>query len=115
MTGVFKTRIFHVVTRQQTLRGGMISLLFICVILQRAFADPSITCFQDDVKCEMVNDNLISTYVGMTWQECLDLCEEENACLALNLFGQDIATSILTMLASYSPSVKARSPARIVF
>ena len=52
-------------------------------------ADPSITCFQDNLKCEMMNGNLIETYIGTTWEECSLLCEDEVACLTFNFFGPE--------------------------
>jgi len=52
-------------------------------------ADPSITCFQEDLKCVAMNDNLIRTYIGITWQECSLLCEDELACETFNFFGQN--------------------------
>ena len=48
---------------------------------------PNITCFQDNLKCEMMNGNLIETFVGTTWQECSILCEDQLACLTFNFFG----------------------------
>ena len=74
------------------------SLLFFILLLREAtaelptgtkHADPSITCFQEDLKCEMVNDNLIATYIGITWQECSLLCEDEIACETFNFFGEN--------------------------
>merc|ERR1712012_702270 len=52
-------------------------------------AYPSITCFQEDLKCVAMNDNLIRTYIGITWQECSLLCEDELACETFNFFGQN--------------------------
>ena len=52
-------------------------------------ADPSITCFQEDLKCVAMNDNLIRTYIGITWQECSLLCEDEIACETFNFFGEN--------------------------
>ena len=37
----------------------------------------------------MVNDNLIATYIGITWQECSFLCEDEIACETFNFFGEN--------------------------
>ena len=74
------------------------SLLLFVLLLREAtaelptatkYADPSITCFQEDLKCEMVNDNLIATYIGITWQECSLLCEDEIACETFNFFGEN--------------------------
>merc|ERR1712012_735920 len=52
-------------------------------------ADPSITCFQEDLSCVAMNDNLIRTYIGITWQECSLLCEDEIACETFNFFGEN--------------------------
>merc|ERR1712012_5653 len=52
-------------------------------------ADSSITCFQEDLKCVAMNDNLIRTYIGITWQECSLLCEDEIACETFNFFGEN--------------------------
>merc|ERR1712223_1678347 len=52
-------------------------------------ANPSITCFQEDLKCVATNDNLIATYIGITWQECSLLCEDEIACETFNFFGEN--------------------------
>ena len=49
----------------------------------------NITCFQDNKKCEIENDNLIEMIVGTTWQECQLLCEDEQECLAFNFYGPE--------------------------
>ena len=67
----------------------MTSLFLVSMMLQAVMADSSITCFQDNLKCEMVNGNLIETYVGTTWEECKLLCEDEVACLTFNYFGPE--------------------------
>ena len=89
----------------------MTILLLVSMMLQTVMADSSITCFQDNLKCEMTNGNLIETYVGTTWQECSLLCEDELTCLSFNY---TLATSIRTMPASCSRSAKVRFPPRIV-
>ena len=65
----------------------MTSLLLVSMMLQAVMADSSITCFQDNLKCEMMNGNLIDMYVGTTWQECTLLCEDEVSCLTFNHLG----------------------------
>ena len=67
----------------------MTSLFLVSMMLQAVMADSSITCFQDNLKCEMMNGNLIETYVGTTWKECSLLCEDEAACLTFNYFGSE--------------------------
>ena len=65
----------------------MTSLLLVSMMLHAVIAYSSITCFQDNLKCEMMNGNLIEMIVGTTWQECSLLCEDEVACLTFNHFG----------------------------
>ena len=67
----------------------MTSLILASIMLQAVMADPSITCFQDNLKCEMMNGNLIDMIVGTTWEQCSLLCEDEVACLTFNYFGPD--------------------------
>ena len=65
----------------------MTSLFLVSMMLQAVIADSSITCFQDNLKCEMMNGNLIEMIVGTTWEECSLLCEDEVACMTFNFFG----------------------------
>ena len=67
----------------------MTSLLLVSMMLHAVIAYSSITCFQDNLKCELMNGNLIETYVGVTWEECSLFCEDELACLMFNYFGPD--------------------------
>jgi len=67
----------------------MTSLFLVSMMLQAVMADSSITCFQDNLKCEMTNGNLIETNVGVTWEECKLLCEDEVTCLTFNYFGPE--------------------------
>ena len=92
----------------------MTSLILASIMLQAVMADPSITCFQDNLKCEMRNGNLIETYIGTTWEECSLLCEDEVACLTFNFFGPE-SNFHPHMLVSCSRSAKVRFPPRIVF
>ena len=55
----------------------MTSLILASIMLQAVMADPSITCFQDNLRCEVTDDNLIDMIVGTTWEECSLLCEDE--------------------------------------
>ena len=67
----------------------MASLLLVSIMLQAALAESSITCFQDDLKCQVSNGNLIEMHVETTWQECSLLCQNDPACMAFNFFGPD--------------------------
>ena len=67
----------------------MTSLILASIMLQAVMADPSITCFQDNLRCEMRNGNLIDMIVGTTWEQCSLLCEDEVACLTFNFFGPE--------------------------
>merc|ERR1719242_1032357 len=67
----------------------MTSLILASIMLQAVMADPSITCFQENLRCEMTDENLIDMIVGTTWEECSLLCEDEVACLTFNFFGPE--------------------------
>ena len=65
------------------------SLILARILLQAVMADPSITCFQDNLRCERTDENMIDMIVGTTWEECSLLCEDEVACLTFNFFGPE--------------------------
>ena len=64
-------------------------LLLLGIMLGAVMTDPSITCFQDNQKCEVMNGNLIDMYVQTTWEECSLLCQDDLSCLAFNFFGAE--------------------------
>ena len=71
-------------------RSGMLLAPFLFFLFSRANSGPQIDCFIDLQECDIREDNLISTFLGIpSTEECQHLCEDELTCTAFTHFGSN--------------------------
>ena len=68
----------------------MLLALFMLFLFSRVNSGPQIDCFIDLQECDIREDNLISTFLGIpSTEECQQLCEDELTCTAFTHFGSN--------------------------
>ena len=68
----------------------MLPLLFLLKftsLLETVVANQGTTCFMDNVKCDISDGTLIKMHIETTWEQCSNLCQAEENCVAFNFFG----------------------------
>ena len=65
-------------------------MFLVVLLLSSVTASPQIDCFIDQQECDIRQDNLIHTFLGIpSIEECQQLCEDEVTCIAFTHFGSE--------------------------